>query len=243
MDDIRSLTGELLLRAWEEGKEKHALARGLILLSLALAEGDLQKLGQLSLGERNYLLLRLHQRTFGPVLNGFGICPQCSAQLEFTAPVAGLIEHLQSQRCEGPMIWEENGRQYQLRPVTSSDLLALLESPDAIDGQKQLLRRCLTVSGEPLAGEEPHATPSVVERFEQLHAPAEMTCVVQCAACFGRETLELDIAQFVWVEIRNAAKRLLAQVHELAWAYGWSEEAILRMSPHRRNAYMEMLSG
>lgn len=243
MDDMRALTGELLLRAWEEGREKHVLARGLILLSLALAEGDLEKLGQLSLAERNHLLLRLHQQTFGPVLNGFGICPQCSTQLEFTASVAGLIEHLQSQRCDGPVIWNENGRQYQLRAVTSSDLLALLDLPDAIDAQNQLLRRCLTISGDSLEGEEPPETPSVVQRFEQLHASAEMTCVVQCAACFGREALELDIAQFVWIEIRNAAKRLLAQVHELAWAYGWSEEAILRMSPHRRYAYMEMLSG
>jgi hypothetical protein len=239
---MRALSGELLLRAWDEGKEKHALACGLILLSLALAESDLEKLGQLSLAERNLLLLRLHHRTFGPVLQGFGVCPQCSTQLEFTAPVAGLIEHLQSQCYEGPMEWDENGRQYQLRSVTSNDLLAVLEAPDAMNAQTQLLQRCLTISGEPLAGQEP-PTPAVVQKFEHLHAAAEVRCAVECAACCRRETLELDIAQFVWIEVRSAAKRLLVEVHELAWAYGWSEEAILRMSPHRRRAYLEMLSG
>lgn len=245
---MRALTGELLLRAWDDGKEKHALACGLILLSLAMAESDLEKLGQLSMAERNLLLLRLHLRTFGPVLQGFGVCPQCFTQLEFTAPVAGLIEHIQSQCYEGPMVWDENGRQYQLRSVTSSDLLAVLEAPDAMHAQNQLLQRCLTISGEPLAGElwageEPPATSAVVEKFEQLHAAAELRCAVECAACSRRETLALDIAQFVWIEVRSAAKRLVAEVHELAWAYGWSEEAILRMSPHRRRAYLEMLSG
>jgi hypothetical protein len=52
----------------------------------------------------------------------------------------------------------------------------------------------------------------------------------------------LDIGHFLWLEVCSAAKRLIAEIHELAWAYGWSENSILRMSPQRRNAYIEMLS-
>ena len=240
---MRALTGELLLRARDEGKGKHALACGLILLSLAMAESDLEKLAELSLAERNLLLLRLHLHTFGPVLQGFGVCPRCCTQLEFTAPVAGLIEHLQNQCHEVSMEWDENGRQYQLRSVTSSDLLVVLETPDARDAQTQLLQRCLTISGEPSMGDETSVTAAVIQKFEELHAAAELRCAVECAACCRRESLALDIAQFVWIEVRSAAKRLLAEVHELAWAYGWSERAILRMSQHRRRAYLEMLSG
>jgi hypothetical protein len=252
---MRALTGELLLTAWDEGKDQHALIQGLILLSLALPKSDREKLEGLSLAERNLLLLRLHDLTFGPVLQGFSVCSHCSAQLEFTVPVAGLIEHVQSQLCEGPVSWEENGRHYRLRPVTSDDLLAILDLPGAREAENQLLQRCLTVFGESTGREEPtqsteasdptspEALSAVLQKFEQLHAAAELSCAVHCAACSHRERLELDIAQFIWIKVRGAAKRLLAEVHELAWAYGWSEEAILHMSPHRRNAYMEILGG
>jgi hypothetical protein len=32
-------------------------------------------------------------------------------------------------------------------------------------------------------------------------------------------------------------------VHELAWAYGWAESAILAMSQQRRAAYLERVRG
>lgn len=252
---MRALTGELLLAAWDEGTDKHALARSLILLALALPESDWKQLAQLTIAERNLLLLRMHHLSFGPVLQGFGVCSQCSAQLEFTVPVTELIDHVKSQLCEGPMVWAENGRQYQLRAVTSSDLLFILDAPGATEAQQQLLKRCLNISGEASVGEDPSecaepsgafspaAIPGILGKFDQLHAAAELTCAVQCAACSHREALDLDIAEFAWIEVRSAAKRLLTEIHELAWAYGWSEDSILRMSSQRRSAYMEMLSG
>jgi hypothetical protein len=52
---------------------------------------------------------------------------------------------------------------------------------------------------------------------------------------------DLDIGRFLWFEVRNAAQRLLREVHELAYAYGWSESAILAMSFHRRQNYLAMV--
>ena len=56
-------------------------------------------------------------------------------------------------------------------------------------------------------------------------------------------TLDPNLAQFLfalWLKAKQNA--CSARSHELAWAYGWSEEAILRMSARRRSAYLEMLS-
>jgi hypothetical protein len=36
------------------------------------------------------------------------------------------------------------------------------------------------------------------------------------------------------------ARALLAEVHSLARAYGWTEPEILALSPQRRAAYLEM---
>ena len=53
--------------------------------------------------------------------------------------------------------------------------------------------------------------------------------------------LDLDIAGFVWREVALAARRLLTEIHRLARAYGWSQQAIAAMSTPRRAAYLEML--
>jgi hypothetical protein len=51
----------------------------------------------------------------------------------------------------------------------------------------------------------------------------------------------LDNAGILWREVALAARRLLAEIHRLARAYGWSEQAITAMSATRRATYLEML--
>lgn len=242
---MRALTGELLLKAWDESANEHDLNRALILLSLTMPESNRQQLARLAIAERNLLLLRVRELSFGPVLQGFGRCSQCAANLEFALPVAAMIESLKSHLSGDPVTWIENGRRYQLRPVTTDDLLAVLDVPDTADAQDRLLQRCLSVSTnlEDTSQEQSSpAMPSMFEKFDQLHAAAELSCTLRCPECPNSEVLDLDIARFLWLEVRSAAQRLLAEIHEIAWAYGWSERSIARMTPTRRNAYLGMLS-
>jgi hypothetical protein len=239
---MRALTGELLLTACEEAAEEHDLNRSLVLLSHAIPKSNRRELARLSIAERNLLLLRLRELSFGSLLQGFGACPQCGAHLEFELPVASLIERLQSHSSPGPITWSENGRHCQLRPVTTDDLLSILDMPGIREAQDRLLELCLSVSGSLAKPSACSTTDSLLEKFEQLHAAAELSCTLRCPECSVSETLDLDIARFLWIEARSAAQRLLAEIHELAWAYGWSERSIARMSPQRRSAYLEMLS-
>jgi hypothetical protein len=41
--------------------------------------------------------------------------------------------------------------------------------------------------------------------------------------------------------VEAAAKRLLGEIHNLASAYGWSEDAILSLSNSRRALYLQMV--
>ena len=52
----------------------------------------------------------------------------------------------------------------------------------------------------------------------------------------------LDVARFLWLEIRHAARELLSDIHVLASHYGWAERDIASMSPLRRAAYLQMWS-
>jgi hypothetical protein len=76
-----------------------------------------------------------------------------------------------------------------------------------------------------------------------MHEAAEIALTLTCPACDARQVVHLDIAGFLWAEVRHAAQRLLDEVHELGWAYGWSEGAILTMSASRRQAYLDRVRG
>jgi hypothetical protein len=237
---MRALAGELLLAAWEEGAPEHELRRAVTMLSIALPAGDREQLGALPIAERNLLLLRLHELSFGPLLSAFGSCPKCGLRLEFAMSAAEMAAGLENQSRADSIAWSEEGRHYELRCVSTDDLLASLDVPDLSAAQECLLSRCLEVS--PARPELPSASPVMLQKFEQLHAAAELSCAIECPGCSSHELLDLDIARFLWTEVRNAARRLLGEIHELASAYGWSEQAIARMTASRRDAYLEMLS-
>jgi hypothetical protein len=239
---MRALTGELLLAAWDAGTAEHDLERALTMLSLALPESSREQLVQLPIAERNVLLLRLREMSFGPVLQGFCACPRCGAQMEVAMRTGTVLAQLESQLPADPVEWSERGVEYRCRPVRSIDLLATLEVADIAEAQDLLLARCLGLSPESAMSLSPETLTAAREKFEQLHSGAELSCSIQCAECSASATLDLDVARYVWLEVSYAARRLLGEIHELAGAYGWSEQAIARMSPQRRNAYREMLS-
>jgi hypothetical protein len=250
---MRPLSGERLLLAWEQGTQADDLRRPLVLLSIALPDRDRVQLAAMPISERNALLLRLHELTFGPELNVFGECPECGARLEFAVQVEALAARQDTQPAADVITWERNGQHYRLRPVTTDDLVACLDVPELKAAQDLLLSRCLEMSpaAPPVS---PAAMPvqppiaaladdaDVLQRFEQLHAAEELNCAIDCPGCASSQVLDLDLARFVWAEIRTAARRLIADIHDLASAYGWSEQSISSMSPARRGAYLELLS-
>jgi len=236
---MRPLAGELLLAAWEAGAAEHDLDRALTMLATALPDADRGQLGALPIAERNVLLLRLHELTFGSLLSVFGVCAACGAQFEFAVPVGALAR----QSPVGQLAWQEEGRHYRLRAVTTDDLLATLGVPEPGAAQDLLLARCLEMSpAAALPAALPAVMPAARQRFEELNVASELSCSVDCPGCSSRELLDLDMGRFLWKEVRTAARRLLGEIHELASAYGWSERAIAGMRPGRRAAYLEMLS-
>jgi hypothetical protein len=74
-----------------------------------------------------------------------------------------------------------------------------------------------------------------------MNSSAEIRAQFHCAECRSRTSVDVDIGQFFLREIASAARRLTADIHELASAYGWSERSIAVMSGARRARYMEML--
>lgn len=240
---MRALAGELLLKAWEDGLGEPELRRPLALLAVACPERDATQLESLPLGARNRLLLRVHEVSFGRVLTAVTNCPDCHEPLEFSVPVSDLAELWGTEPSEGALEWREDHRRYQLRPVTTADLIATASIEDAGVAQELLLSRCLVIAPPRGTGEELLATPSVLAKFEELHVATELTCTIACPSCSKQDLADLDIARFLWAEVRREASRLLGEVHTLARHYGWSEQTILDLDARRRAAYLELVEG
>jgi hypothetical protein len=243
---MRALSGELLLAAWEAGARGHELRRPLALLAAALPGTSPAALPVMPVAARDLELLRLRALTFGPELAVLGTCPACGERLEFTLDAGQLATRLAAAAGADPAEWTEDGQRYRLRPVTTDDLLATLAVPGPEQAQALLLARCLEQIQDhdsKRAVVSPLRSPyplSVVKRFEELHADAELRCAIDCPACSARHVHDFDIARFLWREVTVAARRLLAEVHALAAAYGWGERDIMRLSPLRRAAYLEL---
>jgi hypothetical protein len=244
---MRGLAGEELLRAWERSRELPEQQAVLALLELADPERPAREWARLPLGERNRLLLELRAATLGRRMEGFAVCPACGAELEFAVDAQELAEGLRAAPAVKP-------KGIAVRPANTLDLLASSAAASEEEARAILLARTVCADGEEteavktaegarhwLEAQPRRVAERLAKRFEQVNAAAEIRIEISCGACGGGSVLDLDVARYFLREIGAAARRLMAEIHELARAYGWSEAAIAGMSGARRAAYLGML--
>ena len=245
---MRQLSGELLLTALDYGAEDTYLGRIITMLAIAHPEISREQIMMHSMQEITVQLLALRAVSFGPQMEGYLACPGCNARLEFTLPIAPVIERLRQSTSlvKMPEVIGETG--FTMRLATASDLLSIANITDLVDARKQLLARCLSapqdakLSLDPFpALENPEFCQLAIETFDALQSDAEINVELLCAECGGSHSVDLDMGRFLWSEVRSAAMRLMGDVHELASAYGWQESSILAMGDIRRRAYLEMI--
>jgi hypothetical protein len=237
------LSGAALLAAWEGGATELPPARALTMLRTgcpALAEEDA---AALPLTLRDHALVTLHARSFGPTLSGFATCRVCRERLEFTLPAQQIAMGLRSAEADCTLV--AYGVTLRLRLANTRDMTDAAATPDLEAARSLLLARCVqAVDDDGRTVVLPDSLrDAALDRLDAMHEAAEIALTLTCPACNARQTVHLDIASFLWSEIRHAAPRLLDEVHELAWAYGWSESAILAMSVARRQAYLDRVRG
>lgn len=246
---MQPLSASDIIRIWEQGTGQHPLDRALTILAAACAEMTRAELADLSLGERDRHLLAVREQTLGAEMEGTAACPRCAERLEFKLTTAELRTGADGEDAapDGENEIVVHGRRFAVRPPTSRLLASVAGCEDAERARRLLARRCLTPSdgGDASdAGDEiSEETISEVERRVAAADPrAEMLLNLRCPACSHQWQLALDIAAWLWGELRALAMRLLAEVDALARVYGWAEREVLEMSAARRHAYLEMVA-
>lgn len=242
---MRPLSASAVLQIWEQGQRGHSVNQALALLAAALPGRTMAQLADLSLGERDAILLRLRERTLGPDLKGYTACPQCGATLDFTISVADVLVSPPGAAREG-VLTTEDGYEVRFRSVTSRDLEAVSRAEDLEAARSLLVRRVVRAALHAGAPVDPRALPeSVIQelstRLETLDPQAEIPLALDCAACKNEWLVLFEIGSFFWTEATALAERLLNEVHVLAHYYGWSEPQILSLSAVRRQYYLDLV--
>jgi len=239
---------ETVLRIWEETSLSHPVRRALALLDAAWPDVGHETWANTPIGRRDACLLHLYEALFGPNFNAIARCPECGERtdVQFTAAETGL----------GPPDLPGAVETYQLRDgayelgyrlPNSTDLLALAEvgpAPTAME----LVERCLDGAMHldrpvPAADLPAPVIARLAEAIGEQDPGAEMRVGLRCPGC-GHDWAPLfDITVYLAAELDDWAQGLLADIHALAIAYGWSEREVLALSPGRRRLYLEMVAG
>ena len=231
---MAKLSPDGMLELWERGAQRHPLDRALLLLAGARPGEPLPDLADVPIGRRDHALIAWRSGLFGPAMPGYVDCPACRTRLEFVLDA----DALRGEVSDAPI--EVDG--LSVRRPSSRDLAEALSEDDPERAAYRLAQRCC-VGRE---GELPTLSLEQLARIESALAEADATADIvldfSCAHCGCVWQSAFDIGGYLWQEIEAHASRLLADIHMLARAYGWSEHEVLALGPARRAAYIGMVS-
>jgi hypothetical protein len=229
---VRALTGEDEALLLEAGGAMLPAERNTFIISRCVDGLDAR---QLTVGDREAVLLWIRHLTFGPAIDAVLECsrPECGEKMDLRLVTSDLLVEPGDDRPE----WEESevdGVRVRFRRVTGADQEAGAREP--ADGVNIILRRCV-------AGELPqHVRRWMPSILAAADPQAEINLSVTCPACGRAVSLLLDAGTFLAREVAARSKALFRQVHLLAFHYHWAERDILALTPTRRHCYLDLLS-
>jgi len=233
------LTDAQLLAIWEAGVRQSPVERALTILAAA-HQRPVAELAALTIGERDALLIDVHEQTFGGALDAVVVCPACGTALECVFHTT----EIRYPKPLGPTAAIAIGAvEVLMRPPTSADLLRAL-SADHEEPAVALARACLVAPCEPhdLLLRSADFLRQAGDRLAALDPQSDIVIDCRCESCGEQPSVIFDIGAYLWAAIRDRARGLLIAVHDLASRFGWSEADILAMSETRRLAYQDLLS-
>lgn len=193
-----------------------------------------------ALGARNAMLLALRGTLFDRAWPLRSRCPGCNTDCEFEVDCVALADELSagSMAARG-MALELAGKPIELRAPTALDMKAVGQTADAGHAARALLARCMSGDLLPDALED-QAVEELDSHLERLDPGAVVSFALQCPSCNRDWSAAVDVGEAVWTELRRAAEQSLIEVDALARTYGWTEGDVLRLSPVRRAAYLQL---
>jgi hypothetical protein len=246
MTPAARLSNAAILAAWEAGQAGSPLDRANAVLGYAVPEAERAGLDAWTMGRRDARLLDVYAATFGDEIAGLVACPECGEQLEIALAPDGIRSPYGSAEQEFELLETESGYHLIFRLPTGADLRAGAVYESEGMARRALLERCVVRAERagvviPVADLPEPLIVRLGEAMAEHDTQSDVRLDLACPACTHTWQARFDISDFVWREVVARVRRLIADIHTLALAYGWREADILALSDARRNLYLEQL--
>lgn len=217
------------------------------LLATAFVSDNTDVFTDMDINSRDTLLTQVRCALFGPAFDCSTQCPECDERLEWQVTAATMNIPMRPLDAGHPAAFSRlrtaqlAGADVRFRHPTTRDLI---RARDAADPEIQLLQACVmsaSKQGNPIPRQSvgTDVLRKLAAELEKDALGARPGFDLRCPACDARFSRALDILVYLRDELKAWAKKLIGVVHQLAFAYGWSEREILAMRPARRAAYLE----
>jgi hypothetical protein len=256
------------LIAAQQANASPALLTGLI-SRCALRLGPVRPVSEelarrLLIMDRQFLLLKLRQITFGDHVQATVQCPWegCRKKVDIDFSLNDIP--VRESEDKGPLytrelspeaaLRDEHGEQHRevvFRLPNGEDQEAISHrvEEDEGDALALLLARCIRRLG-PLRDPGPEIIHRLsplarteIERYMEVAAPhVDLTLAAHCPECDGGFTVPFDLPRFFLAECQTSRDFLYREVHYLAYHYHWSEQEILALSGEKRRKYIAILA-
>lgn len=191
--------------------------------------------------EQHWFKQSVSRRTLGllqivAVTEGLGTlaidlrCQQANCRepaFEVSIPLSALVE-LQARG-------EAQGVDSGFRHPTGEDQLRWLSLPRSSQGVEAMARSLLTTDPSPQWMDQAE---TVLAEMDPLTS-FSVTCA--CPGCGAQDAHAVDLEAWALARMQRKQASLIATVHRLAVAYGWTESTIMALPPWRRTAYERLV--
>jgi hypothetical protein len=217
----------------------------------------------LLVADRQYLLLKLIEATFGPQIRATILCPasDCGSRIDISFTIDDIpvkepesVQPVFAMELSTKAAISVNGEAlnkitFRLPNGTDQEAVSPMIPVNEAEAAAMLLQRCvrsigpLQGPGDELIGKlSARACQEIESRMEELAPRVELTMQGTCPECAGAFELPFDVQGFLFAELQTSRELLYREVHYLAYHYHWSEREIMAMPRHKRRKYIEVLA-
>ena len=201
---------------------------------------DRDIIGSLLVADRGYLMLKLHQATFGGRMEMVLTCPRpaCEARMDVDFQLDDLPVRRDPQQPSYRLECDGTWPDVRFRLPRGSDLEEVRAGPGAATA---LLERCVLVRAEGGDGLNEELRTSLEAEMERRSPGVDCDIEAACPECGHVFEAVYDPVTCLFADIWRQRPEFERDVHLLSFYYHWPLSEILRMTRPRRRAYVALL--
>jgi hypothetical protein len=219
---------------------------------------------RLLVADRQFLLLKLRQMTFGDHVQATVQCPWegCRKKVDIDFSLHDIPVRVSEEK--GPLYTRElspeaafineHGEHYRevvfrLPNGEDQEAISPMIEEDETKALALLLARCIRRLGpitnpgpEIIHRLSPLARKEIERHMEEAAPQVDLSLAAYCPECDREFTVPFDLQRFFLAECQTSRDFLYREVHYLAYHYHWSEQEILALSREKRRQYIAILA-